>query len=132
MRKILLAGIAFSAVCLSGLPVRAEVYYPWCAWYDWSTYNCGFTSYRQCLATISGQGGECRPNQNPPPSPAPRRGKRKSEAPAAPGPLGAAAPRAGEPARMVRLPNGRWVSSYSCYTDEGYGRYRECNVGDHD
>ena len=38
----------------------------------------------------------------------------------------------GEPARMVQLPNGRWVSSYGCYTDEGFGRYRECNVGDHD
>jgi hypothetical protein len=132
MRAFILAGIA--AAMLSGTPARAEVWYPWCAWYDWTTYNCGFTSYRQCLATISGQGGECRPNQNPPP-PGARRGKQRSEtspAPARRSHLGTVAPQAGEPARMVRLPNGQWVSSYGCYTDEGYGRYRECNVSDHD
>ncbi|MGE0752479.1 MAG: DUF3551 domain-containing protein [Variibacter sp.] len=36
--------------------------YPWCAYYDPYTYNCGFTSYEQCLATVSGVGGTCRPN----------------------------------------------------------------------
>jgi hypothetical protein len=35
---------------------------PWCAFYDLSTYNCGFYSYQQCLATISGVGGWCRQN----------------------------------------------------------------------
>jgi hypothetical protein len=34
----------------------------WCAYYDISTYNCGFHSYQQCLATIRGAGGWCRPN----------------------------------------------------------------------
>ena len=34
----------------------------WCAWYDASTYNCGFRTYQQCLWTISGAGGLCRPN----------------------------------------------------------------------
>jgi hypothetical protein len=34
----------------------------WCAYYDWSTYNCGFHSYQQCYATIFGAGGWCRPN----------------------------------------------------------------------
>lgn len=34
----------------------------WCAWYDWSTYNCGFDTFQQCLATIQGIGGECRPD----------------------------------------------------------------------
>jgi hypothetical protein len=35
---------------------------PWCAFYDSSTYNCGFHSYAQCYATIYGNGGWCRPN----------------------------------------------------------------------
>jgi hypothetical protein len=36
--------------------------YPWCARYDWTTTNCGFVSFQQCLATISGIGGRCEPN----------------------------------------------------------------------
>jgi hypothetical protein len=35
---------------------------PWCAFYDASTYNCGFHTFEQCLATIRGAGGWCRPN----------------------------------------------------------------------
>ena len=35
---------------------------PWCAFYDSSTYNCGFHSYAQCYATIYGNGGWCRQN----------------------------------------------------------------------
>ena len=34
----------------------------WCAYYDQSTYNCGFHTYQQCLDTIRGTGGWCRPN----------------------------------------------------------------------
>ena len=35
---------------------------PWCSHYDASTYNCGFNSYAQCMANISGVGGLCSPN----------------------------------------------------------------------
>ena len=35
---------------------------PWCAFYDPSTYNCGFYSFEQCLATVRGAGGWCRQN----------------------------------------------------------------------
>jgi len=35
---------------------------PWCAFYDASTYNCGFHTFEQCLATVRGAGGWCRPN----------------------------------------------------------------------
>ena len=35
---------------------------PWCAYYDPSTYNCGFHSFQQCLETIRGIGGWCSPN----------------------------------------------------------------------
>lgn len=34
-----------------------------------------------------------------------------------------------EPAHFVRLPNGLIVSSYQCFTDEGYGRYLPCGMG---
>jgi Protein of unknown function (DUF3551) len=34
----------------------------WCVFYDASTYNCGFSTYQQCLATSRGSGGYCRPN----------------------------------------------------------------------
>jgi hypothetical protein len=36
--------------------------YPWCANYGPSTRNCGFVSFEQCLATISGRGGYCAQN----------------------------------------------------------------------
>ena len=54
---------------------------PWCAFYDPSTYNCGFQSFEQCLATVRGAGGWCRPNFFEGSS-APRRptGKRAPEA----------------------------------------------------
>jgi hypothetical protein len=35
----------------------------WCAYYDVSTYNCGFHSWEQCYETVrGGAGGWCRPN----------------------------------------------------------------------
>jgi hypothetical protein len=34
-----------------------------------------------------------------------------------------------QPAHFVRLPNGLVVSSYECFTDEGYGRYLACGAG---
>ena len=40
--------------------------YPWCAVYggDMSgTSNCGFLTWEQCMATVSGVGGTCEPNQ---------------------------------------------------------------------
>jgi hypothetical protein len=37
--------------------------FPWCALYpDPVGTNCGFTSFAQCLATVSGAGGFCEPN----------------------------------------------------------------------
>jgi len=42
-------------------------YYPWCARYNAYTYNCGFTTWQQCQATVSGAGGYCQQNVMPPP-----------------------------------------------------------------
>lgn len=63
MRHIMLVmGIAGATLAgsMSG-PAQAREY-PWCARYDWTTQNCGFVSFQQCLATISGIGGRCEPN----------------------------------------------------------------------
>jgi hypothetical protein len=34
----------------------------WCAYYYFDATNCGFNSYQQCLAAISGIGGVCKPS----------------------------------------------------------------------
>ena len=30
-------------------------------------------------------------------------------------------------ARMIEFRKGWWASSYECFTDEGYGRFRSCS-----
>jgi hypothetical protein len=46
-----------------GMPAHAQNY-PWCAYYSGKGggTNCGFTSFEQCLANVSGIGGFCEPN----------------------------------------------------------------------
>jgi hypothetical protein len=55
-------GAAAALMLLAGMSGSARADGPWCAFYDVSTYNCGFHSYQQCLATISGAGGWCARN----------------------------------------------------------------------
>jgi hypothetical protein len=73
MRKATILAFAIVAAA-SVLPggAQAERYYPWCAWYDDWTSNCGFTTLRQCMATVSGVGGICKPNPYGPPLAEPR------------------------------------------------------------
>ncbi len=54
---ILAAGVAM------GTRAQAQNY-PWCAFYDSGdqAINCGFVSREQCMATVSGIGGFCMPN----------------------------------------------------------------------
>lgn len=60
MRFLILCGALLAAISIDArLEARAG---SWCSFYDASTYNCGFNSYAQCLANISGVGGLCRPN----------------------------------------------------------------------
>jgi hypothetical protein len=74
MRRLLVTlGIIVAASAI-GSSAKAQNY-PWCANYgaffgDGGT-NCGFTTYEQCLATISGMGGACERNLQyvPPPGP---------------------------------------------------------------
>jgi Protein of unknown function (DUF3551) len=61
---------------------RAEVVYPWCAQYSTrgGARNCGFTTWEQCRATVSGIGGYCieNPFYRPAAGPVPRRKARRA------------------------------------------------------
>jgi hypothetical protein len=76
--RMLLAALVVTALGLFlDLPsAQAEITYPWCAQYGDrdGARNCGFSTYGQCLAAISGNGGYCEQNpmyrpagENPPP-----------------------------------------------------------------
>jgi hypothetical protein len=63
MQKVAISAVV--AMLLLAAPPSAQAQmreYPWCARYDWTTRNCGFVSFQQCLATISGIGGRCEEN----------------------------------------------------------------------
>jgi hypothetical protein len=71
---------AIGAIAACGLVAgaasgQAQSYYdyPWCAAYSYRTKNCGFMTFQQCLATISGVGGTCEPNPFYRPRQVPRR-----------------------------------------------------------
>lgn len=63
MRPLLFVAAVFVAAAGFGAPAQAQNY-PWCAFYDTGdlSINCGFVSREQCLATVSGIGGFCMPN----------------------------------------------------------------------
>lgn len=60
MRTIALVVTALAALSSTTVGARAEG--PWCAYDTKGTTNCGFYSYAQCMATLSGLGGSCVPN----------------------------------------------------------------------
>jgi Protein of unknown function (DUF3551) len=62
MRTLAIIAIACTAVALSTGGVQAA---PWCAQYGskGSPGSCGFYSFQQCMAALSGNGGFC--NRNP-------------------------------------------------------------------
>jgi len=61
MRAIPLAAITFAALFLSTVAAHAA---PWCANYSGKGgTNCGFYSFQQCQAAVSGRGGFCARNQ---------------------------------------------------------------------
>jgi hypothetical protein len=59
MRLIFALGVLLVVTAFDVSGAKAQ---PWCAYYDAYTYNCGFYTFEQCLATISGVGGACRRN----------------------------------------------------------------------
>ena len=59
--------LVFATVLVAGamlLPQGSAHAGGWCAEYNFGgggATNCGFSSYQQCRAAISGNGGACRP-----------------------------------------------------------------------
>ncbi len=60
MPKIALVVAALAALPLTSVGARAEG--SWCAYDTKGTTNCGYYSYAQCMAALSGLGGSCIPN----------------------------------------------------------------------
>jgi len=86
MRHAFAALVLVSALSsLDAPPAHAQspYSYPWCAYY--SPYggglsSCYFTTYAQCMASVSGVGGYCAPNpvyRGPDPGTAPKRKHRR-------------------------------------------------------
>jgi Protein of unknown function (DUF3551) len=70
MRLSLLPMSILAAAAVLSTPAKAQNY-PWCAQYTGSmggSMNCGFTTYEQCMATVSGVGGFCVQNNTYQPS----------------------------------------------------------------
>jgi hypothetical protein len=67
MTKYLVAAILTAAAFTAFAPATpaSAAEYPWCAQYGGRDggRNCGFTSFQQCMATVSGIGGFCERNQ---------------------------------------------------------------------
>jgi len=65
MRTIAIAATTAALVLLSTGSGHAQTTWPWCATYNdaYGARNCGFATFQQCLATVSGIGGFC--GQNP-------------------------------------------------------------------
>jgi hypothetical protein len=72
MKALILAfGISLTAGAVS-IPAQAQNY-PWCAYYDngQAGTNCGFSTFQQCMTTLSGMGGFCDRNTQYVPAPGP-------------------------------------------------------------
>ncbi len=66
MSKIVCAAVCAAFMIAAFATPAAAVEYPWCAQYGGSGNggrNCGFSTYSQCRATVSGIGGFCERNQ---------------------------------------------------------------------
>ena len=61
MKLFLFAFVIFVVAAATGDGALAQNY-PWCADYSSGGTNCGFVTFEQCLATVSGIGGFCDPN----------------------------------------------------------------------
>jgi uncharacterized protein DUF3551 len=80
MRTMATAMMAVAWLAIGASAGEARTY-PWCATYNdtYGSRNCGFSTFQQCLATVSGIGGFCGQNPlfQPGFDPAPRRKPRR-------------------------------------------------------
>jgi hypothetical protein len=109
--RLLVLSLLSASVLATILPpgAHAQKYdpYPWCAVYGGSmsgSSNCGFRTWQQCMATVSGIGGSCEPNQFYNPGGSRKRGR-------------AARTRPDQPAAPFYGPSGGWSSPSYFYDD---------------
>jgi hypothetical protein len=78
MKNMLFVLSVAGVTALVGTRAQAQNY-PWCSIYTGSmggSQNCGFSTYQQCMANVSGIGGFCQLNDTyHPPGGAPLRHK---------------------------------------------------------
>jgi hypothetical protein len=73
MRTLAVLALVIAAMSAGAGDANAQgKYWPWCARYDVWTIVCGFATYQQCAATVSGVGGYCQRNVMGPPARSPR------------------------------------------------------------
>jgi Protein of unknown function (DUF3551) len=62
--KVLSIALGLAVVAAAFVTPAQAQNYPWCAYYSSSFggTNCGFTTYQQCMADVSGIGGFCQQN----------------------------------------------------------------------
>ena len=72
MRSLLVLAVVAAALSNAGSAQAQGKYWPWCVYYDAWSYNCGFASFEQCLATARPEGGFCKQNPYGPPVSEPR------------------------------------------------------------
>jgi hypothetical protein len=63
MRFLLSVFVICASLVVAGKSAEAQNY-PWCAHLGtgFESTNCGFTTFQQCMDTVSGIGGFCQPN----------------------------------------------------------------------
>jgi hypothetical protein len=72
MRGLIAIAVIIAAVAAAD-PAQAQFRFggahsgAWCLFDDPYTYNCGFATLQQCVATARGAGGQCQPNPSGPP-----------------------------------------------------------------
>jgi hypothetical protein len=76
---IVVVMLAIIGLAASVGPASAEITYPWCAQYGnrGGARNCGFSTWEQCRAALSGNGGYCIENPMYQPVVSPGRHRRR-------------------------------------------------------
>ncbi len=73
LRVAFAAGVIALGFAVDAKPAAAYIVYPWCAHYlgrMGGAPSCGFVTWEQCMATVSGMQGTCAMNpfyEGPPP-----------------------------------------------------------------
>ncbi|MBI4275710.1 MAG: DUF3551 domain-containing protein [Rhizobiales bacterium] len=71
--------IGFFGLSLLFFAAQTPALAGWCAVLKVGGTSCGFTTFEQCMATVSGIGGSCYQDRTPDPQPASPQKKKKKQ-----------------------------------------------------